>query len=467
MLVVILSSYHHDSIPTLNAKGIFEFSSYRAKQEFVVGAKPMMTKWFQAHPDKPARVIADVSKVILLPLTLMDEVRNNHKLSFMAFVHRAFHADLPGFEGFAEGPRNEVLFSTVINKDLTKHLNKVTEPLTEETALAVKDIFGDNPDWVSMPLRDASLRLVARISSQWLKVTSEYANVGFRAGEALRMWPKHVRPIVNWFLPECKQARQLVADARRIMKPVLEERQRQKREGRTFDDAIEWMERESKGKYYDPAGAQLLLSIVAIHTTTDLLNQTLADLTAHPETFELLRKEIITELGEGGWKKTTLYNMKLLDSVLKESQRLKPIGTASMRRVAQEDIKFSDGTFVRKGEMIAMPANAMWDSKVYEKPDTWDARRFLQMRETPGKENLAHFVATSPIHLGFGHGMHACPGRFFASNELKIALIHLLMKYDWRLPDGTDLKLRPFGFSLGADPAMKLEFRRRKEDISI
>ena len=35
---------------------------------------------------------------------------------------------------------------------------------------------------------------------------------------------------------------------------------------------------------------------------------------------------MITVLGEGGWTKTSLHNMKLLDSVIKESQRTKPIG---------------------------------------------------------------------------------------------------------------------------------------------
>src|SRR5579871_6099626 len=35
-------------------------------------------------------------------------------------------------------------------------------------------------------------------------------------------------------------------------------------------------------------------------------------------------------------------------------------------------------------------------------------------------------------YLIFGLGKHACPGRFFAINEIKIALHHLLLKYDIR-----------------------------------
>lgn len=43
------------------------------------------------------------------------------------------------------------------------------------------------------------------------------------------------------------------------------------------------------------------------------------------------REEIITVLKETGWKKTLLYNLKFLDSCMKENQMLKPnvLGTSS------------------------------------------------------------------------------------------------------------------------------------------
>lgn len=32
--------------------------------------------------------------------------------------------------------------------------------------------------------------------------------------------------------------------------------------------------------------------------------------------------------------------------------------------------------------------------------------------------------------MPFGYGKHACPGRFFAANEIKVIVINLLRKYD-------------------------------------
>lgn len=47
------------------------------------------------------------------------------------------------------------------------------------------------------------------------------------------------------------------------------------------------------------------------------------DLIEQPELVKELREEIVSALLEdGGFQKTTLYKMRLLDSVMKESQRV-------------------------------------------------------------------------------------------------------------------------------------------------
>jgi cytochrome P450 len=89
------------------------------------------------------------------------------------------------------------------------------------------------------------------------------------------------------------------------------------------------------------------------------------------------------------------------------------------------------------------------------------------MRAEPGKENAAQFVSTSTNHLGFGHGQHACPGRFFASNEIKIIMCHILLKYDWGLIDGQEPKINVYGFHLAADHKTQLQIRRRQEELDL
>lgn len=63
----------------------------------------------------------------------------------------------------------------------------------------------------------------------------------------------------------------------------------------------------------------------AIHTTADLLTQVILDLAVHRDLMEPLRREILEALDGEPIEKTALQKMKLLDSVMKETQRLKPM----------------------------------------------------------------------------------------------------------------------------------------------
>ena len=42
--------------------------------------------------------------------------------------------------------------------------------------------------------------------------------------------------------------------------------------------------------------------------------------------------------------------------------------------------------------------------------------------------------------MSWGYGKHACPGRWFADAEIKMILVHMLLEFDFRFPDG---KSRP------------------------
>lgn len=204
-------------------------------------------------------------------------------------------------------------------------------------------------------------------------------------------------------------------------------------------------------------------------TTTDLINQTMIQILLHPEIIKPLREEIIQVVAEqGGWKKQTLYNLKLMDSVIKESQRLKPITIITMARVATTDIVLDEGkTFIPKGTKLGVSSHGMWDPSVHADPETWDGYRFLRMREQPGMENKGQLATTSVEHIAFGHGTHACPGRFFAANEIKIALVVLLMRYDWQLKEGTPTEPISAGQNTDSNPHTEVLVKRRACELSF
>lgn len=137
-----------------------------------------------------------------------------------------------------------------------------------------------------------------------------------------------------------------------------------------------------------------------------------------------------------------------------------------MRRRALADVRLSDGTVIRRGGYVAVSSHNMWtDETVYESPGQWEAHRFHAMRDDEARRGLAQLVTTSAAHTAFGHGAHACPGRFFAANEVKIALVYMLLRYDVELPAGAaPPSVREHQFTLSHDYGLAVRVRRRRDD---
>lgn len=139
-----------------------------------------------------------------------------------------------------------------------------------------------------------------------------------------------------------------------------------------------------------------------------------------------------------------------------------------MQRLVEKTIKLSDGTTIPKNTLLYVSSERMWDESIYPNPDQFDPYRFLRLRQTPGHEASAQLITPTPEHLGFGLGRHACPGRFFAANEMKVALCHILLKYDIKMAkeweDPPPLRREVV---LLADPRAEMVIRRREAEICL
>lgn len=138
-----------------------------------------------------------------------------------------------------------------------------------------------------------------------------------------------------------------------------------------------------------------------------------------------------------------------------------------MQRLASESFQLSDGTRIPKGAFTMVALDKMNDTSVFENPSDFNPRRFLDMRQQPEQENKWQFVTTGPEHLAFGHGKHSCPGRFFASNEIKVILVYLVIKYDWKWSaDGRKAEVHG-GLGNEADPTATAIIRLRDSEILL
>lgn len=267
------------------------------------------------------------------------------------------------------------------------------------------------------------------------------------------------------------------------MVPIIKERSKRK-EG---DDALQWMEGCAQGRPYDPVMAQIGFAAVSLHSTADMLTQVLYDLCERVELIHALREEVASVVQGEGLTVSTLHKLQLMDSTLKESQRLKPslLGErhmaflskqqaftnnspkAAMQRIAQDTVTLSDGTTIPKDSCTVVASTRMRDPGVYSDPETFDAYRFLKLRQTSDQETYAQATTPSPEHMGWGLGKHACPGRALVVTEIKIALCHILMKYDIKLRDGIRPQPARHGIVFAADGSTEIMIRRRKDYSSM
>lgn len=142
--------------------------------------------------------------------------------------------------------------------------------------------------------------------------------------------------------------------------------------------------------------------------------------------------------------------------------------TVSMGRIAQRDMHLSDGLRIPRGTTLMVSAHAMWEPEIYPDPRRYDGYRFYKLRQVPGQEGQHQLVSATEKHMGFGYGKHACPGRFFAAAEIKVALCHILLKYDLEhRGGGPPPRVWSQGIHLFPDPTARIRVRRRKEEISL
>lgn len=321
-----------------------------------------------------------------------------------------------------------------------------------------------------------------------------YTENMFLTGFFLRPFPRWLRPFVVVLLPTYYRLLANVYSARRVIgKLVHERRATEARNDPGYQkpaDVLQWMMDGATGEQAEPndlAQRMLLLSVTSIHTTTLTLTQTVYDLCAHPGYLEPLRNEVIETLRRhGGWNKNTLGDMHKTDSLLKESQRFNPIflcippfldslntthlqlHLVTWNRITDKPITLANGLHLPAGTRVAVPSNAILqdpskvpgtDASIY---DAFRYSRIREDREHPENAQKYLMAKTDLDNLAFGYGKFACPGRFYAVNEMKMILARLLICFELRYPEG---KGRPESFTIDSDlypdPSTRLLIRKR------
>ena len=130
-------------------------------------------------------------------------------------------------------------------------------------------------------------------------------------------------------------------------------------------------------------------------------------------------------------------------------------------------IELSDGTQLKAGTTIAMPSECMAkDSTYYDSPLVFNSDRFYCSGNDAQdvKEPLFNdFINIEPGNLSWGSGRFTCPGRWYASVEMKLIIASFLVRYDFIFPQGQSKRPANWHIDDSTQPSRKqsILFRRR------
>lgn len=352
------------------------------------------------------------------------------------------------------------LIPHTIKSSLTPGLVRLNPSIADEVADSLGKEFPRCDDWTPININHKLLRIVAVVSGrvfvgEELSRSDEYLDAAInytlelmgarRALDHMHPWK---RPFLANRLPEIKKLDARLKQADKLLRPVVEARQRLA-DNEKPDDMLQWlMDGQDKFKHYtseELAKVQLAITFAAIHTTTLTATNAFYNIAAYPQHTAELRDEIRAVLAEhdGVFSSSALQAMKKLDSFLKETMRMHPPTAASFQRQVNQTFTLSNGQAIPKGVVIEAPALAQQqDSAVFPNADKFEPFRFAELRDKARQAGEAEaaaqnqFVSVNTQHLTFGYGRHACPGRFFAANEIKMIVANTVLRYDIKMPDG-------------------------------
>ncbi|KAJ8074970.1 hypothetical protein PM082_019297 [Marasmius tenuissimus] len=362
------------------------------------------------------------------------------------------------------GPQfcNETYHIHAIRTSLNLNLARLLPMLLDEIARAFEDSINTHlvdDGWTSLKASDLFSRMICRASNrafvglplcrntEYIDLASQFASHVFSAGTVIKMLiPSSLRGFTGGLFRSVHRhhCRML-----RLVEPLVEKRRHERmlcKEPPT-EDMIGWLLDAAPDSNEQSAAsvAMRLLNVnfVALHTTTKVFIHTLYYVAANPEIVPALREEAELHLGRQStetWSKEALGRCVKMDSLFKETLRLKVFSSMTLPRLAVKDFTFTDGTKLSAGSYVATAADVLQrEAKVYPEPDEFKPFRFVTPTATSVEQEAFNgwpnrMTSSTENFLAFGGGRHVCPGRFFASTELKIFMAYLVLNYDMKMP---------------------------------
>ncbi|KAI1119833.1 cytochrome P450 [Nemania abortiva] len=287
------------------------------------------------------------------------------------------------------------------------------------------------------------------MNEKFLASALNYVEETLMCAEIIKLLPKRLARLVGPLIASRLTCQKVLYNT---LVPIATERCKDRdraRLGQTVPkhaDCIQWiMETAPRQKPWTPE--RIVHELIAIrfgsvHALSTTITFAIQDLCLRPEYLAPLRSEnerLYSQFEQTG------QGLPLLDSFIKESARLTPVESMSVRRAATQPFKFSDGTELAVGDWACTPVRAIMQSERYY-PQALEFNGFRFAKPEDMHFDSSHtfaFKQPKPSKLVdvshtwhvWGIGRMACPGRYYATAAMKVIMSQIIMNYDMKLPN--------------------------------
>ncbi|EKM61840.1 uncharacterized protein PHACADRAFT_112752 [Phanerochaete carnosa HHB-10118-sp] len=420
------------SLPILSFIGLYNFLAH---------GREIIQQGYQQHKGRAFKVaMVDRWLVVLSGKKLVDELQKMPDDTVSSATTEVL--EMPNV--FASNWHKDPVHVPIL-RNLTRSLALVFEDMFDELSIAFREHIPANSDrWLPVHAYPVISTIVTRAANRvfvgmpicrdsgYVHMMVHFEEDVSKAVKLLTILPGFMKraagrnaTVIDKRIQQCLDYLRPVIDDRMAMMAVFGKDWADKP-----NDLLQWIINEVVARNQGPeevARIVLFINFGAIGTTSAAILHALYDISMRPELADTLREEVEAAVAEEGWTKAAINKMRKLDSFLRECERHNGPTIVSMFRNILQPVTLSDGTFLPKGATVVTPTFAThFDEENYPNATLFDPLRSYKS----DKSVQPQLITTSADYVTFGHGKHACPGRFFASNELKAMLAYIVVNYD-------------------------------------
>ncbi|KAK5110944.1 hypothetical protein LTR62_005482 [Meristemomyces frigidus] len=335
----------------------------------------------------------------------------------------------------------------IVRGKLTQNVANIVPAMQEEISGLLDGHIGQPEGWKEVPIHNVTIDIIAKIGNLALAGpdvahNQAYIDAAIQYTLDLMISAEFLRPLPVWakeFAAYLTPAYRSKKKCEGMIGGYITKRLRETDAGAAkAQDMLQWLidTAPPEERTMPQLNERLLaLNVAAIHTTTMTLTNAIYTLCSEPDKYlQPLREEVRQHCPDGQFTKERIDSLHKLDSFFRECGRIGAIGTLASGRQARSDFTFKDGTVIPKGYMVSGSIPVLHKLLNAEEAQ-FDGFKYSRLAEE-GKKRMQS-VSTSNDYLAFGHGRHACPGRFFAASEMKQIFANLILRYDMKVIPGT------------------------------